>query len=154
MAPVAPAWAMARAAPDVAHDVTAIHAGHGGAQAAAQQKDRVAGAPAHRVHPADGRAHMSAVANGSQRAHAPDTERVSPMLHAHAANRQMVAGHSYADCGDGRCDGQCCGVCLLTFGGSVSHIAPATFAASDSPSYHSHAYTSFVTTILGRPPQS
>lgn len=63
-------------------------------------------------------------------------------------------GHASAGCGDGRCEGQCCEACILTFGGAMSYTATATFGASDSPSYRAHTYTSFVPALFGRPPQS
>lgn len=153
-APLAPAWAMARKAPDLARNVASGHVGH----FTAQPTDRIegsAGAAAHdhSIHMADKRTHMPATSHDLQRAQVTHAGAL-PIAHVHDRANQLVAGHSSADCGDGRCDGQCCGVCILTLGGSMSYTATVTFGASDSPSYRAHTYTSFVPTLLGRPPQS
>jgi len=59
---------------------------------------------------------------------------------------QIKAGQS--------CDGQCCGVCILTLAGSVPYMpTAAAFGVEGSPTYRAHSYTSFVAPLLGRPPQ-
>lgn len=101
----------------------------------------------------------------------PAPAHAAPMHHeaAHADRGTAHAGMSAEsslssdqssahECGQSQaaqnCDGQCCGVCIFTLAGFVPHIAAAAFGVSDSPAYRARAYTSFVATPFGRPPQS
>lgn len=78
-----------------------------------------------------------------------------------AVESSLPASQGQHDCGQSQsqpasdCDGQCCGVCILTLAGAVQHSAAAAlFGVNDSPLYRPRTYTSFVATLLGRPPQS
>lgn len=180
--PLAPAWAMARATVDLtrgavratgAADAPSTHARHRAAPDAEQSvvvaplagnattdthshsRDSAHASAASHLH-----AHRAAsqqAANSAQHEHAPSairTQASSTASEAHVHSQQMAAGHSSSDCGDGRCDGQCCAVCILTLAASVPHFATVAFGVTESPAYRTHAYTSFVPTPLGRPPQS
>lgn len=181
-APVAPAWAMARRAPAPVDatpapvETTQVadtqdssgNALHHNAPSARVARNSAAvhvhrQSLAHRI-AANDRVANDRVAIDSPQALATPSLHVRHAMHtaaapiSHSADDTQglsAAGHSSADCGDGRCDGQCCGVCILTLvGGSMSYPATVTFGASDSPSYRAHTYTSFVSSLLGRPPQS
>ena len=85
-----------------------------------------------------------------------DTANLQGMSAASAAPVTQSAAH---DCGQVKasqtCDGQCCGVCILTLASFVPPFATAVvFGTSDSPAYRTRTYTSFVALLLGRPPQS
>lgn len=179
-APLAPAWAMARATGDLtrgavrtngAADAPSTHARHHAAPNAEQSVvvaplagDATAGTDRHSRDSAQATAasHLHAHRAAAQQAphaapHAPAptmAPAASTAPDAHVHSQQMAAGHSSSDCGDGRCDGQCCAVCILTLAASVPRFATVAFGVSESPAYRTHAYTSFVPTLLGRPPQS
>ena len=173
-APVAPAWAMARQAPAPvdATQADATQVAHAQVPHHSAASVRAAGNPTNvHVH-SESLARQTAdgyrIANSATAAHSPHASTISSSHATHAAhgtgesgahstdNAQGVsaAGQSPVDCGDGRCDGQCCGVCILTLGTCMPRIATTIFGASDSPSYLVQTYVSFVPTLLGRPPQS
>lgn len=174
-APLAPAWAMARKAFPVVAGIDSISLA---SSAGAGEAHSAVFAPAAHAYRSNrpGSAYSAAAnysaANEIHRAHPPSLaeSRLARATHAdsgaavtdvHArsgldANQfaeQNANKTSIACSDDGTCDGQCCGVCILTLGGLIPFTKIVAFGANDSPSYRGLTYTSFVPTLLGRPPQ-
>lgn len=175
-APLAPAWAMARnTAPIAGSDGISL-----ASSADAREVDRGISAPAgHASHSNQSASDPSAAhrpaANHSVANHsvANEINRAQPLpsladsrhlAHAtHADSRATIADmqdrsgrnadQTATACSDGACDGQCCGVCILTLGAMMPFTKIVALGANDSPSYRAHAFTSFVPTPIGRPPQ-
>lgn len=154
-APLAPTWAMA----NNASIVTESHAATGQASTGdnSSRIATIASRTDHSSHLATNRSHtliqVSATLSTTplqHHAHMAHTGRGTAIPYVQDRAEQVAVGDSSADCGDG----QCCGVCILTLAGTMSHVATGLFSANDSPSYRAHAYISFVPTPLGRPPQS
>lgn len=137
-APLAPAWAMARSAMHVVDaDSAAMH--HG------QRSGAYHPSPTHSANAAHSIAHTPVATHADSRTGA---------AHVLASTQPFAAGHSAADCANGRCDGQCCGVCILTLGSLTSYRPTVISGAADSPAYRVRTYTSFIPLLPERPPQA
>lgn len=155
VAPVASAWAMTAPA---AH---ATHAAHMPAYPSAPAKQPQPLSPASSDRIATAHDHAGQVADAQRRAvHTDEVPNIdaTAVLAAAPAGIDDAAMHypraGSSDCGDDRCDGACCGFCILTLGALTAPPATNAFAGGDSPAYRRHPYTSFIPTLIGRPPQS
>ena len=128
-APIAPAWAMVR------------HALMSSAQASQPQpaNDHAS----HHNHAAMSAAPQVAVVSAF------DSQAQTTRAHVSVADKGATAA-----CTDGRCDAQCCTVCMLSLSSLTSQPPLASFGVNVMRSYRPLAYTSFISSPFARPPQA